>query len=185
MYAYIHGKVKKISTDYIILDNNNIGYKIITPNPYQFVLDEVITVYTYFYIRNENQELYGFRSMQEKELFEKLISVTGIGPKSACAILAPGDITNVIDAIDKGDVNYLTKFPKVGHKTAQQIILDLKGKLGSMERVEIGKELDEASEALKALGYSDKEIQRVFKLITERDLSTQEYITRALQLMLK
>lgn len=185
MYAYIYGKVITIGTDYIILDNNNIGYKIITPNPYLFMIDEVIKVYVYLHIRDDSHELYGFKTQKEKELFEKLISVTGIGPKTACAILAPGDVSNVLDAIEKGDVRFLMKFPKIGQKTAQQIILDLKGKLGQMEPIIENKELEEAQEALKSLGYKEKEIDRVFKQISDKKLTTQEYITKALQLMLK
>jgi|SRR5690554_3310280 len=185
MYAYIYGKIKKIGTDNIILDNNNIGYKIITPNPYLFILDEVIRVHVYLHIRDDNQELYGFKTLEEKEFFEKLLDVRGIGPKSACAILAPGDVTNVINAIENSDVKFLTKFPKVGQKTAQQIILDLKGKLGKMEPLIVNKELDDATEALKSLGYKEKEIERVLKQISDKKLSTQEYITHALQLMLK
>ncbi len=185
MYAYINGKVKKIGSDYIILENNRVGYKVMTPNPYLFILDEILLVHMYLHIRDDQHELYGFKTEDEKELFEKLISVKGIGPKSACAILAPGDSGNVVDAIEKGDVGYLTKFPKVGTKTAQQIILDLKGKLGQMSTLVVNKDLEDASEALKALGYKEKEIEKVFKKIAEKNLTTQEYITKALQLMLK
>lgn len=185
MYAYIFGKINKISTDYIVLENNKIGYKIITPNPYQFVLEEELSVYVYLYIREDAHDLYGFKNEEEKDLFIKLISVTGIGPKSACAILAPSDVSNVVSAIEMGDVKYLTKFPKVGPKTAQQIILDLKGKLGQMNSNILNQELEEAHEALIALGYKEKEIERVIKQISSEKLSTQAYITKALQLMLK
>ncbi len=185
MYAYMYGKVANIGTDYIIFENNNIGYKIITPNPYTFNLGEEIIVHVFLYIREDAHELYGFRTPEEKALFEKLISVTGIGPKSACAILAPGDYHNVINAIENGDVAYLKKFPKIGPKTAQQIILDLKGKLGIMEMNTVNKQQADAIEALIALGYKDKEIERVFREITDKNLTTQEYITKALQLMLK
>lgn len=185
MYAYIQGIVKKIGTDYIILDNNNIGYKILTPNPYLFDLNDNLLVHTYLHIRDDSHELYGFKTLEEKALFEKLISVTGIGPKSACAILAPGDVANVVEAIEKGDVKFLMKFPKVGQKTAQQIILDLKGKLTQMEPVTVNKELEDAYEALKSLGYKEKEIDKILKQISNEQLTTQEYITKALQLMLK
>ena len=185
MYAYMYGKVKKIATDYIILDNNNIGYKIITPNPYVFAADEETVVYLYLYVRDDAHDLYGFSSEEEKSLFEKLIGVTGIGPKSACAILASGEHENVIAAIESGDVGYLIRFPKVGPKTAQQIILDLRGKLGKITSLAANKELEDAYEALKALGYKTKEIDRIFKLITDKGLTTKEYITKALQLMFK
>lgn len=185
MYAYIYGKINKIDSDYIILENNNIGYKILTPNPYIFTIDKDVLVHIYFYIREDAHDLYGFKMIEEKDLFEKLISVTGIGPKSACAILATGDVSNVVNAIDNADVSYLTKFPKVGPKTAQQIILDLKGKLKQIDTKTVNKELEEACEALKALGYKTKEINRVVKQLSNKEMTTQEYITQALQLMLK
>lgn len=185
MYAYISGIIKHIGTDYIVVEANSVGYKIITPNPYQYSLQQETICYTYLYVREDALDLYGFIDLNAKDLFEQLISVTGIGPKSACAILASGDVSSVIDAISRGDVTYLTKFPKVGPKTAQQIILDLKGKLKQSEVVSSNKELDEAIEALKALGYKDKEIIRVTKQLTNQNLTVQGYITKALQLMLK
>jgi Holliday junction DNA helicase RuvA len=184
MIAYLNGLVKFILPDYIVVEVNQIGYKVITPNPYLFIVDEEVSIFTYLSVREDALDLYGFKRMDEKELFIKLISVTGIGPKSACAILAGGDVANVVDAIDRGDVTYLTKFPKVGPKTAQQIILDLKGKLKHVTSTVANVALEEATEALKALGYSDKEIMRVSKHLVGQ-MSTQEYITKALQMMLK
>jgi holliday junction DNA helicase RuvA len=150
MYAYLKGSIQMIQNDHVVLEVNGVGYKVLTPNPYYFSINTDERIYTYLYIREDAHELYGFKEEREKSLFEKLISVTGIGPKSACAILATGDVFNVISAIEKGDVHYLTKFPKVGPKTAQQIILDLKGKLGQLEPKRDNRALDEAMEALVA-----------------------------------
>lgn len=184
MIAKLTGIIDYIQADYIILTVNNIGYQVMTPNPYSFTVGEEVTIFTHLYVRDDSLDLYGFATQNTKQLFLKLISVTGIGPKTALAILAGGDTSNVMDAINRGDVQYLRKFPKIGPKTAQQIILDLKGKLQPVE-VSTYKELDEAILALQALGYKDKEIERVVKQLAETKLSTKEYITKALQLMLK
>lgn len=185
MYAYLKGQVTRIGTDFIILETNNIGYHIYVPNPYSYTLNEITTVHTHLIIRDDAHELYGFRTFEEKDLFMKLIKVTGIGPKTAIAILAPGDYKSIVKAIETGDVPYLQKFPKVGSKTAQQIILDLKGKLISIESNAMNDAMKDAYEALLSLGYKDKEVERVFREITDKNLTTQEYITQALRLMLK
>jgi holliday junction DNA helicase RuvA len=185
MIAYLKGTVQFIASDYIVVEVNQIGYRVITPNPYGYKMGDEVTVSTYLNVREDAMDLYGFVNLETKELFEKLISVTGIGPKSACAILAGGNVNDVVSAISRGDVKYLTKFPKVGPKTAQQIILDLKGKLKQVEALPSNQALDEAMEALKALGYSDKEIDRVSKQLSGTEMTTQAYITKALQLMLK
>ncbi|NLG81717.1 MAG: Holliday junction branch migration protein RuvA [Bacilli bacterium] len=185
MYAYLKGKVTRIGTDFIIVETNEIGYYIYVPNPYSYTLNEITTIYTHLIVRDDAHELYGFRTYEEKDLFMKLIKVTGIGPKTAIAILAPGDYQSIVKAIEAGDVTYLQKFPKVGPKTAQQIILDLKGKLITIETETMSDAMKDAYEALTALGYKDKEIERVFREITDKNLTTQEYITQALKLMLK
>ena len=128
--------------------------------------------------------LYGFQSRQEKALFTKLLSVTGIGPKGALAILASGQVDQVVQAIENEDESFLVKFPGVGKKTARQMILDLKGKLedivpdafpnlfnDTVVHVSKAPELDEAILALKALGYSDKEVEKVAKTLEDGTLN--------------
>ncbi|ERJ12754.1 Holliday junction branch migration protein RuvA [Haloplasma contractile] len=185
MYSFITGSIRGIDKDIIVVENNGIGYKINTPNPYNFTMNEDYKIYTYFHVREDAMELFGFLSNEEKGLFERLISVKGIGPKTACAILATGDVSGVIHAIETSDVKYLKKFPKIGPKAAQQIILDLQGKLTVSEQGNVNKALEEAVEALTALGYTRKEIDKVKKVLSSEQLSTQEYITKALKLMLK
>lgn len=186
MIAQLTGVVQAAYPGYIIVLVGGIGFKVITPTPYSFPVGQTTTLHTFLNVREDALDLYGFKDRMTKEMFEKLITVNGIGPKTACAILAGGDVSDVISAIERGDTHYLTKFPKIGPKTAQQIILDLRGKL-NIEATELSNPyLDEALEALEALGYTNKEILRIKKLLkNEEGNSTQDYITKALKLMSK
>ena len=175
MYGYIKGKITKISPKYIICDINGIGYLIIVGNPYNFKLNEEYTIYTYQSVREDAIELYGFMKEDEKELFLKLISVSGIGPKSALSILAAGTVKEIINAIESRNDAYLRKFPGVGQKSSQQIILDLKGKLAFAEEedgiIKSSSKLTDVEDALIALGYSKKEITKIIsKLDSTKDV---------------
>ncbi len=131
MYAYIKGIVSQLYPSHIVVEANGIGYEIQTPNSYRFQsqLDKETQVYTQLIVREDAQLLYGFVNLEEKDMFLSLIKVTGIGPKSALAILATSTPNEVAIAIENENESYLTKFPGIGKKTARQIILDLKGKL--------------------------------------------------------
>lgn len=184
MYEYIIGCVKKIVPKYIVLENNGIGYILIVSNPYSFNIGDNLCVYTYQHVREDINDLYGFKTEEEKDLFIKLLSVNGIGPKSALSILAADNVSNVIDAIETGNDQYLRKFPGIGSKSSQQIILDLKGKLRvtKMETLLDDKKLDDCIEALVTLGYSKKDIS---KIMDRLDINKDEgYIIReALRLL--
>ena len=182
MYSYIIGKVVEIESDSIVIDNNGIGYLIFTPNPYAFNELEETKVYLYQQIKEDEHLLYGFKTIEEKHLFLKLISVEGLGPKMALPIIAMGSISGIQDAINRENILYLKKFPKIGDKLARQMILDLKGKLEVVESVET--ESDEVFEALLALGYKDKDIKGVITRIN-KEASTSEQIKEALRLMIK
>ena len=182
MYNYIKGKISDINSTSIVLDNNGIGYEIYTPNPYSFEIDNEYTVYVYQYIREDEQSLYGFKTKEEKELFLKLIDVKGLGPKMALPIIAFGSINGISDAINRENVLYLKKFPKIGDKLARQMILDLKGKLTINSNVTIVSDEDELLEALKGLGYKDKDIKAIIgKVNKEERLENQ--IKEALRLL--
>lgn len=200
MYDYIKGTVEFVGPHYIVIENSGIGYRIMTPNPFIFSKDgKTIQIYTYHHVREDLVALYGFSKLEEKNLFEKLLNVTGIGPKGALAIIGSGQVGQVVQAIEQEDEKFLVKFPGVGKKTARQMILDLKGKLenivpdyfpnlfneGAHTELPAHEELSEAMEALKALGYSDKEIQRVGKKLEKEHKTTEEYIKMALKLLLK
>ncbi|EUJ31835.1 Holliday junction DNA helicase RuvA [Listeria floridensis FSL S10-1187] len=131
MYDYIKGIITAVTPEYIVVEAGQIGYSIITGNPFSFsaLEGQETKVYLYQHVREDNLSLFGFKTTQERYVFKKLLSVSGIGPKSALAIIASGEATKLVQAIEAEDDVYLTKFPSVGKKMARQIILDLKGKL--------------------------------------------------------
>ena len=184
MYEYIKGKIVKQESNYIVIDNNGIGYLIYVPNPYSFELDKEYIVYVYHQVREDEQNLYGFKTNEEKNLFLKLINVKGLGCKMALPILATGSIDGIMDAIERENILYLKKFPKIGDKVAKQIILDLKGKLSVSASNNSRKDYDELIEVLKGLGYKQVDINKILSSI-KVDLNIEEQIKEALKLMLK
>ena len=126
--------------------------------------------------------LYGFKKYEEKELFLKLIDVKGLGPKMALPIIAMGSINGISDAINRENILYLKKFPKIGDKLARQMILDLKGKLDLTSEVIVLDESDELMEALKGLGYKDKDIKMILPKVNKEN-KLEEQIKEALRLL--
>ncbi len=187
MYGYINGKVTKVTPKFVIIENNGIGYILIVSNPYNFKLDENYKVFTYQYVREDIIDLYGFLTEDEKDLFLKLISVSGIGPKSALSILATGSVKDIVNAIETGNDKYLKKFPGIGAKASQQIILDLRGKISFEDNMPLdnnSSKLEDVEAALIALGYVKKEVSKVLsKLDTSKDVGA--LVKDALKLMIK
>lgn len=196
MIAYISGMVSEINTDSIVVDVQGIGYLVHCANPFDFqkYKNQTLMVYTYHYVREDFIALYGFLTQEERSLFVHLLAVSGIGPKGALAILAACRPQEVAVAVENEDEKYLTKFPGVGKKTARQMILDLKGKLSaygpdgavaapgsSGENFSLA--LQEAVEALKSLGYAEREIQKAVKQMGTEEMSADQYVKKALQLM--
>lgn len=202
MYEYIKGMLTYVSPAYVVVENQGIGYQIYAANPYRFStqLNEEVTIYLHQAVREDDMTLYGFKNLNEKKLYLKLLNVSGIGPKSGLAILANEDHAGLVHAIENNDANYLTKFPGVGKKTASQIVLDLKGKLGDLDiewadlqgtALSLGEEnenvhIQEALEALTVLGYSAREVKKVAGELEkiERD-STDAYLREGLKLLMK
>lgn len=181
MYSYINGTVKEIESNYIVVENNGMGYLIYTANPYSFNENETYKIYLYQNVREDELSLYGFKDKQEKDLFLKLINVKGLGCKMALPMLAMGETSGIIDAIENENILYLKKFPKIGDKVARQIILDLRGKLVTTNiKTNTNKEL---MEALKALGYKLPDINKILPNIKSTDIEGQ--IKEALRLLLK
>ncbi|WP_280768621.1 Holliday junction branch migration protein RuvA [Salipaludibacillus daqingensis] len=203
MIECLKGNVINIEPETIVVDVRDVGYLIYCGNPYRYEewLNETVTVYTYQHVREDAIRLYGFFHREERRLFEKLLQVSGIGPKGALAIVAAEQPQLVVEAIENEDEKFLVKFPGVGKKTARQMILDLKGKVQELvptlthETGETGplfkrsstenEELEEALEALKALGYVDREIKKVLPVLQQNELSTDQYIKLALKEMLR
>ena len=147
-------------------------------------MGQVTTVYTSFYVREDEQFLVGFKTFYEKQIFNKLISVKGVGPKTAISALGGTTPEQLVSAIDRSDILFLKKLASICPKAASQIILDLRGKLTFSAETKTGdKNLDEAIDALKQFGFKANEITVAINKITERDLSTEEYIRKALSLL--
>ena len=183
MYEYIKGMIDNVEPGYISLDNNGIGYKIYVSNPYSFEVGKEYKVFLYEQIREDEDSLYGFKTIEERDLFLKLINVKGLGPKMALPLFSSGSLDGIIDAIERENIIYLKKFPKIGDKVARQIILDLKGKLVSNKDATIIKD-DELVEALSVLGYKNVDINKVLPKI-DKSLSIEDKIKEALKLLLK
>ncbi|PXY84872.1 Holliday junction branch migration protein RuvA [Lactobacillus melliventris] len=193
MYEYFQGVIVTIKPDFVVVDVNGIGYKVFSPTPYAYQEGQKARVFIEQIVRDTGITLYGFQTEDDKGLFLKLLSVSGIGPKSALAIMAAEDSDSLAEAIEQGEVKYLTRFPGVGKKTASQIVLDLKGKLGSFVKnankaasAEVSPELNDALLALLALGYTKKEVDRITPaLIAEEKTTADQYIKKGLALLLK
>ncbi len=182
MLDFINGIVSDIESDGIVIETSGIGFKVFTPNPYVFKEGETSKVYLYNQIREDEYSLYGFKTKEERSLFLKLINVKGLGPKIAMPILAGGNVAGIVDAIDRENILYLQKFPKVGEKLARQIILDLKGKLVSKE--ESTPVNNELVEVLESLGYKKPDINKVVKDV-DSSLSIEMQIKEALKLLVR
>lgn len=198
MYEYLTGLITIVAPQYIVVDVNGVGYKLLVANPYRYQEDRTkkVQVYVYQAVREDSISLFGFTDLNEKNLFMQLINVSGIGPKSALAILANPDHQGLVDAITNNNVSYLTKFPGIGKKTASQIVLDLRDKLTNESSSSLfaatqlnvdatgNRELKDALEALAALGYKERDIKKVQKtLMKEEQMATDEYLRQALRLL--
>ena len=195
MYEYLTGTISIVAPQYIVVDVQGVGYKLLVANPYRFHEDsaKAVRVFVYQAVRDNDISLFGFSDQAEKRLFMQLINVSGIGPKSALAILANPDHQGLVDAIANNNIGYLTKFPGIGKKTASQIVLDLKDKLAAATAgslfdqqpisVAANPALADALAALKALGYKEREVKKIGKQLGEEQQSTDEYLRQALRLL--
>ena len=183
MYEYIKGIVTKVESNYIVLENNGMGYLINVANPYSYQEDKEYKIYIYQLVKEDELSLYGFKDKEEKDLFLKLISVKGLGCKMALPMLALGSIEGITDAIERENILYLKKFPKIGDKVARQIILDLKGKLLSSTEM-VKKDYSELLEVLKGLGYKTADVNKILPNINSTD-TIEEQVKNALRLLLR
>jgi holliday junction DNA helicase RuvA len=184
MYRYIVGNIVEQGVNFIVVDNNGIGYKIFVPNPYSYELNSNFKVYLYSHIREDEYSLYGFKSVDELDLFLKLINVKGLGPKVASNFFATGSIGGIIDAINRENILYLTKFPKVGEKLAKQIILDLKGKINLDLAANDDSSTEDLISVLESLGYKNGEIKKIIVNV-DQTKPLEEQVKDALKLLLK
>jgi len=183
MYNYIKGIIESHGSNYISLDNNGIGYKIYVANPYSYQDGNEYKVYIYTNVKEDEYTLYGFKSVKEREFFERLINVKGVGPKLAIPIMA-SNVDALVDAIERENIIYLTKFPKVGDKVARQIILDLKGKLTIEEDLFSNDNTEELTEVLESLGYKKADIKKILPQVNSSN-PVEAQVKEALKLLMR
>lgn len=194
MYAYIKGTLEEKSTDSIVVETAGIGYKIYVSEHTMAKLGEIgekVKIYTHYHVREDNISLYGFMSNEELKMFELLLQVSGIGAKTAIAMLSNITPSKFALAIISNDLKTLTKIPGIGNKSAQRMVLELKDKLKTQTAIEDDEEettpndnsesINEAVQALQILGYNKSEISKVFDKFDTHNLSTEDLIKEALK----
>lgn len=193
MFAYIKGSLEVKSINYVVVENNGIGYKIYMSSKSIGTIGNIgeqVKVHIHYHVREDDISLYGFNSEEELRMFEILINVSGVGVKSALTMLSDITPSSFALAVINDDVTRLTKVPGVGKKTAQRLILELKDKLKSeditSEEIEVEEKKNnninnDAVVALQVLGYSKKEAETVLEKIDTNGLSIEETIKQALK----
>ena len=201
MFAYISGTLVNKGINDVIIETGGIGYRIFMPQNSIRNMPEIgqkVKVHTYYYVREDNISLYGFINVEELRMFELLLSVSGIGAKSAIVMVSEINPSKFALDVISGDVSGLVKAPGIGNKTAQRIILELKDKLKTESAIikadmkeqessvtDIGNNMEEALSALQVLGYQKKEAQNALGKIQTQDMSVEELIKRALNILSK
>lgn len=188
MIAFIKGKVFSYGLDWVILSTNGgVGYRIFTAHKNQLKMEQDLLLFTHHHIREDDQQLFGFFSQDELVLFQQLISVKGLGPKTALTMMNASSYSQLVGAIESQNVNYLRSMPGIGPKTASQIVLDLKGKLveTSNKKAEGHPLFQDVLTALKSLGYKANELNGLDKeLMHHLDKPLDECIKLSLKWIL-
>lgn len=210
MFSYIKGTLEMKMTDYVVIDVGGLGYKIYMSSIGMEKLGNIgeeVKVYTYYRVREDDVSIYGFNSNEELRMFELLLSVSGVGAKTALAMLAVCTPSEFVLAIISEDINLLTSIPGIGPKSAKRIILELKDKIKKEQQIqelteatknnssvqetktkmqqliEDDNKVQEAIAALQVLGYNKKEIEKAFMKIDKTDLSTEDLIKKGLTIL--
>jgi holliday junction DNA helicase RuvA len=183
MYFSFKGLITYKEEDYVVIEVNNIGYQVFVPHSNEFIVGKETKIFLYNVIREDEQYLAGFTSIKEKEAFTSLISVKGIGPRTALNALAATTSEELFAAIAANNVTYLKKLPGIGTKAASQIILDLKGQLTTSEANP--NQYDEVRDALKTLGFKVKQIESVLAQINIPDATNEVILREALRKLKK
>lgn len=189
MISHLKGTVLFSGDRFLVLDVGGVGYKLgVTPDTVRKAISEkgkVVSLWVHMAVREDSMSLYGFLERQELELFEMLIGISGVGPKSALGILSVAPVDTVKSAIASGDTSYLTKVSGIGKKNAEKIILELRDKLGGGGDGGAGhtglKEEVDAIEALKSIGYSQKEAREALKDVPAAIKGTSQRVKEALK----
>ena len=207
MLAYIKGTLEMKMTGYVVIDVGGLGYKVFMSDVGIEKLGNIgdtIKVHTYYKVREDDISIFGFNTLEELKMFELLIGVSGVGAKTALAMLAVCEPSEFALAVISEDIKTLTSIPVIGPKSAKRIVLELKDKIKTEQQVEAIKnqvnqnnkttnaiqkaiknndKVDEATAALQVLGYNKKEIEKVFEKLETEELSIEELIKKGLALL--
>ena len=207
MLAYIKGTLEMKMTGYVVIDVGGLGYKVFMSDSGIEKLGnigETIKVHTYYNVREDDISIYGFNTLEELKMFELLISVSGVGAKTALGMLAVCEPTEFALAVITEDIKTLTQMPGIGAKSAQRIILELKDKIKKEqqiqeltkkaekisgiktkleEKIENQEKIDEAMAALQVLGYNKREIEKAFEKLVKENMTTEELIRKGLSIL--
>ena len=207
MLAYIKGTLEMKMTGYIVIDVGGLGYKVFMSDSGIEKLGNIgdtVKVHTYYKVREDDISIFGFNTLEELKMFELLISVSGVGAKTALGMLAVCEPTEFALAVITEDVKTLTQMPGIGAKSAQRIILELKdkikkeqqiqeltkategiseGKTKLEEKIENEEKIDEAIAALQVLGYNKREIEKAFDKLVKENMTTEELIRKGLSIL--
>lgn len=194
MFAYIKGSIEEKMSNYVVVETMGIGYKIFMSKIAIGRIGEIgdtVKIHTHYHVREDDISLYGFLTNEELKMFELLISVSGVGAKSAIAMLSNISTSDFALSIINNDITKLTKVPGIGKKSAQRIVLELKDKLKAEKEIsktedtdaviEVDDNIDEAISALQILGYNRKEIEKVFKKFDYQSMSIEDIIRNGLK----
>ena len=199
MFAYIKGSLEMKFKNYIVIDVGGLGYKIFMPeNNINSIgeIGEIVKVFTYYRVREDDISIFGFKTQEQLRMFELLLSVSGVGAKSALVMLSCIEPSEFAIAVISNNVKLLTQIPGIGPKSAQRIILELKDKLKSEQNeeqieeakaksIKVSENVQEAISGLMVLGFSKKDIEKAFEHLTVETLSVEELIKKGLILLSK
>ncbi len=200
MLAYIKGSLEIKYKNYIVIDVGGLGYKVfMAENAINSLgeIGEIIKVHTYYRVREDDISIYGFKTQEELRMFELLISVSGVGAKSALVMLSCIEPSEFAIAVISNNVKLLTQVPGIGPKSAQRIILELKDKLKAeqseldeeklenkkLNSIKVSENIQEATSGLMVLGYARKDIEKAFKHLDVENLSVEDLIKKGLILL--
>ena len=185
MIGYLNGEVFEIFENNIIILINGVGYKVFPTNSYleKCKKGDSVALHIASIIKEDAFDLYGFETIEEKNLFDLVVGVSGIGPKTAIGILSKGKIDEIMNAISKGDVSFFTGVPRLGKKNAQKLIIELKNKAGDLSSLTFieNEERAELIQALKGFGYQEREIIEIMPDIEKSGDRLEDKIAFALK----
>lgn len=187
MIGMLHGTVVLKNAPALIVDVHGVGYKVLVSNSLfsSHAIGDDVQIFTHTYVRDDALDLYGFSSPEDLRLFEMLISVSGVGCKSALGVFSVGSRSAIVNAIVTGDVNFFTAVPRLGKKNGQKIIIELKNKLGGVVDLDLSEnqtnEQQEAITALQSFGFTLREAEIAVQAIHETGLKTEDLVRLALK----